>query len=32
VVVGGVDLHYDKSLITLDEISELISDEGYSVA
>ncbi|MDB4882605.1 MAG: hypothetical protein JWL95_1371 [Gemmatimonadetes bacterium] len=31
VVVGAVDLHYDKSRITLDEISELISDEGYTV-
>jgi copper chaperone len=32
VVVGGVDLHYDKSRISLDEISEAISDEGYTVA
>ena len=31
VVVGAVDLHYDRSQITLDEISELISDEGYTV-
>jgi copper chaperone CopZ len=31
VVVGAVDLHYDKSRISLDEISELISDEGYTV-
>ena len=31
VVVGAVDLHYDRSKITLDEISELISDEGYTV-
>ena len=31
VVVGAVDLHYDKSKISLDEISELISDEGYTV-
>ena len=31
VVVGAVDLHYDKSKITLDEISEAISDEGYTV-
>jgi copper chaperone len=32
VVVGAVDLHYDKSRISLDDISELISDEGYTVA
>ena len=31
VVVGAVDLHYDKSKISLDEISEVISDEGYTV-
>lgn len=31
VVVGAVDLHYDKSTVTLDEISEAISDEGYTV-
>jgi copper chaperone len=31
VVVGAVDLHYDKSRISLDEISELIADEGYTV-
>jgi copper chaperone len=31
VVVGAVDLHYDRSKISLDEISELISDEGYTV-
>ena len=31
VVVGAVDLHYDASRISLDEISELISDEGYTV-
>jgi copper chaperone len=31
VVVGAVDLHYDQSKISLDEISELISDEGYTV-
>jgi len=31
VVVGAVDLHYDKAKISLDEISELISDEGYTV-
>ena len=31
VVVGAVDLHYDKSRISLDDISELISDEGYTV-
>jgi copper chaperone len=31
VVVGAVDLRYDKSRISLDEISELISDEGYTV-
>ena len=31
VVVGAVDLHYDKARISLDEISELISDEGYTV-
>lgn len=31
VVVGAVDLQYDKSKITLDEISEAISDEGYTV-
>jgi copper chaperone len=31
VVVGGADLHYDKSKISLDEISEAISDEGYTV-
>jgi len=30
-VVGAVDLHYDRSKISLDEISELISDEGYTV-
>ena len=31
VVVGAVDLRYDKAKISLDEISELISDEGYTV-
>ena len=31
VAVGAVDLHYDRSKISLDEISELISDEGYTV-
>jgi copper chaperone len=31
VVVGAVDLHYDRAKISLDEISELISDEGYTV-
>ena len=31
VVVGAVDLHYDRSKISLDEISEVISDEGYTV-
>ena len=31
VVVGAVDLHYDKSRISLDDISELIADEGYTV-
>ena len=31
VVVGAVDLHYDQSKISLDEISEVISDEGYTV-
>ena len=31
VVVGAVDLQYDASKITLDEISEAISDEGYTV-
>ena len=31
VVVGAVDLRYDRSKITLDEISEVISDEGYTV-
>ena len=31
VVVGAVDLRYDRSKISLDEISELISDEGYTV-
>lgn len=31
VVVGAVDLHYDRSRVTLDEISEAISDEGYTV-
>ena len=31
VEVGAVDLHYDRSKISLDEISELISDEGYTV-
>jgi len=31
VVVGAVDLHYDASRISLDEISEVISDEGYTV-
>ena len=31
VVVGAVDLQYDKSRISLDEISELIADEGYTV-
>ena len=30
-VVGAVDLHYDQSRISLDEICELISDEGYTV-
>jgi copper chaperone len=31
VVVGAVDLRYEPSKISLDEISELISDEGYTV-
>jgi copper chaperone len=31
VVVGAVDLRYDRSAISLDEISEAISDEGYTV-
>jgi copper chaperone len=31
VVVGAVDLHYDESKISLEEISEAISDEGYTV-
>lgn len=31
VVVGAVDLRYDASKISLDEISEVISDEGYTV-
>jgi copper chaperone len=31
VVVGAVDLRYDRAKISLDEISELISDEGYTV-
>jgi copper chaperone len=31
VVVGAVDLHYDRAKISLDDISELISDEGYTV-
>jgi len=31
VVVGAVDLRYEPSRISLDEISELISDEGYTV-
>jgi copper chaperone len=31
VVVGAVDLRYDRSKISLDEISEVISDEGYTV-
>jgi len=31
VVVGAVDLKYDPSKISLDEISEAISDEGYTV-
>jgi copper chaperone len=31
VVVGAVDLRYDKAKISLDEISEVISDEGYTV-
>ena len=31
VVVGAADLRYDRSRISLDEISEAISDEGYTV-
>jgi copper chaperone len=31
VVVGAVDLRYEPSRISLDEISEVISDEGYTV-
>jgi copper chaperone len=31
VVVGAVDLRYDPKRISMDEISELISDEGYTV-
>lgn len=31
VVVGAVDLRYDRSKVSLDEISEVISDEGYTV-
>ena len=31
VVVGAEDLHYDQSKISIDEISELISDVGYTV-
>jgi copper chaperone len=31
VVVGAVDLRYDPERISMDEISEVISDEGYTV-
>ena len=31
VVVGAVDLRYDPARISMDEISEVISDEGYTV-
>jgi len=31
VVVGAVDLRYEPSRISLEEISEVISDEGYTV-
>lgn len=31
VVVGAVDLRYDPKRISMDEISEVISDEGYTV-
>ena len=31
VVVGAADLRYDPSRVSLDEISEAISDEGYTV-
>jgi copper chaperone len=31
VVVGAVDLRYDPQRISMDEISEVISDEGYTV-
>jgi copper chaperone len=31
VVVGAVDFRYDPSRISMDEISEVISDEGYTV-
>jgi copper chaperone len=31
VTVGSVDLKYDRAKISLEEISEAISDEGYTV-
>jgi copper chaperone len=31
VVVGAVDLRYDPAAISMDEISEVIADEGYTV-
>jgi copper chaperone len=31
VVVGAVDIRYDPKRISMDEISEVISDEGYTV-
>jgi copper chaperone len=31
VVVGAVDIRYDPARISMDEISEVISDEGYTV-
>lgn len=31
VVVGAVDIRYDPARISMEEISEVISDEGYTV-
>ena len=31
VEIGAVDLRYDPARVSLDEISEAISDEGYTV-
>jgi copper chaperone CopZ len=30
VAIGSADLHYDASAMTVDDISHLIADEGYT--